>query len=64
MRYSALRPLREAMYREYMSIGNKEDEYDNKEIIRRIVNIRLEIARLMGHNTYAEYSRKKTDQRI
>ena len=60
MRYSALRPLREAMYREYMSIGNKGDEYDNKEIIRRIVNIRLEIARLMGHNTYAEYSLKRT----
>ena len=60
MRYSALRPLREAMYREYMSVGNKGDEYDNKEIIRRIVNIRLEIARLMGHNTYAEYSLKRT----
>lgn len=60
MRYSALRPLRETMYREYMSVGNKGDEYDNKEIIRRIVNIRLEIARLMGYNTYAEYSLKRT----
>lgn len=60
MRYSASRPLREAMYREYMSIGNKGDEYDNKEIIRQIVNIRLEIARLMGHTTYAEYSLKRT----
>ena len=60
MRYAASRSLREAMYREYMSIGNKGDEYDNKEIIRQIVNIRLEIARLMGYNTYAEYSLKHT----
>lgn len=60
MRYSALRPLRETMYREYMSVGNKGDEYDNKEIIRQIVNIRLEIARLMGYDTYAEYSLKRT----
>lgn len=43
-----------------MSVGNKGDEYDNKEIIRQIINIRLEIARLMGYNTYAEYSLKHT----
>nr|WP_129732234.1 M3 family metallopeptidase [Parabacteroides goldsteinii] len=60
MRYAASRPLREAMYREYMSVGYKGDEYDNKEIIRQIVNIRLEIARLMGYTTYAEYSLKHT----
>lgn len=60
MRYADSRLLREAMYREYMSVGNKGDEYDNKEIIRQIVNIRLEIARLMGYNTYAEYSLKHT----
>lgn len=60
MRYADSRKLREAMYREYMSVGNKGDEYDNKEIIRQIVNIRLEIAQLMGYNTYAEYSLKHT----
>lgn len=60
MRYAASRKLRETMYREYMSVGNKGDQYDNKEIIRQIVNIRLEIARLMGYNTYAEYSLKHT----
>lgn len=60
MRYAASQSLRETMYREYMSVGNKGDEYDNKEIIRKIVNIRLDIARLMGYNTYAEYSLKHT----
>ena len=60
MRYSALRGLREKMYREYMSIGNKGDEYDNKEIIREIVNIRLEIARLMGYTNNDDYKLKHT----
>lgn len=60
MRYSALRGLREKMYREYMSVGNKGDEYDNKEIIRKIVNIRQEIANLMGHANYADYKLKHT----
>lgn len=60
LRYSALRDLREKMYREYMSVGNKGDEYDNKEIIRKIVNIRLEIARLMGFTNYADYKLKHT----
>ncbi|MCC8152875.1 MAG: M3 family metallopeptidase [Tannerellaceae bacterium] len=60
MRYIDSRELREKMYHKYMSVGNKEDEYDNKEIIRKIVNIRLEIARLMGNKTYAEYALKHT----
>ena len=60
MRYSALRQLREKMYREYMSVANKGDEYDNKEIIRKIVNIRLEIAKLMGYTNYADYKLKHT----
>lgn len=60
MRYSDKRDLREKMYREYMSVGNKGDEFDNKEIIKRIVNIRLEIARLMGSKNYAEYTLEHT----
>lgn len=60
MRYSAIRSLREKMYREYMRVGNKGNEFDNKEIIKKIVHIRLEIARLMGNNTYAEYALKHT----
>ncbi|WP_280748538.1 M3 family metallopeptidase [Parabacteroides sp. PF5-9] len=60
LRYSDLRPLREKMYREYMSVGNKGDEFDNKEIIKNIVNIRLQIAQLMGHKTYADYALEHT----
>jgi len=60
MRYMDSRALREKMYSEYMSVGNKGDEFDNKEIIKRIVNSRLEIANLMGYKTYAEYGLKNT----
>ncbi|MDH6534523.1 peptidyl-dipeptidase Dcp [Parabacteroides sp. PM5-20] len=60
MRYSDLRPLREKLYRAYMSVGNKGDEFDNREIIKKIVNIRLEIARLMGNSNFAEYKLEHT----
>jgi len=60
MRYSDLRELREKMYHEYTSIGNKGDEFDNNDIVKRIVNIRLEIANLMGAKTFAEYRLKNT----
>lgn len=60
MKYADSRDLREKMYREYMSVGNKGDEYDNKEIIRQIVNKRLEVAKLFGCKTFAEYRLKQT----
>lgn len=56
MRYSAKRELREKMYRARMSIGNKNDPYDNKENIKKIVNTRLAIANLLGYETYADYA--------
>lgn len=55
MRYADSRALREQMYRAYLSIGNKGDEFDNKEIVRRIVNIRLQLANLLGYPDYASY---------
>lgn len=60
MRYSDKRDLREMMYRQYQSIGNKGDEFDNKEIIRRIVNNRLETAQLLGYTNFAEYRLQQT----
>lgn len=60
MRYADSRELREKMYHAYMSVGNKGDKYDNKEIIKDIVNKRLELARLLGYKDYAEYALKHT----
>lgn len=55
MKYSSRRDLRERLYMAYSTKGVAGGEFDNQENIRKIVNLRLEIARLMGYNTYSEY---------
>ena len=55
MRDARNRELREKMYRAKMNVGNNNNEYDNKDITKKIVNIRLQIARMMGYRNYAEY---------
>ncbi len=54
MKYADNRELREKLYRLYNS-RNIEGEYSNIDILKDIANIRLEIARLLGHKNYAEY---------
>lgn len=58
MQYADNRSLRETLYRERMNIGNKDDDFDNKEILKKIANIRFEIARLLGYPNYAAYQLK------
>lgn len=55
MKYADNRRLREKMYRAYSSRGNRNNLYDNNEVIRKMVSLRLEKARLLGYRTYAEY---------
>ena len=55
MTYSDRSDLREKMYRAYGSIGNRGNEHDNNEVIRRIVELRAEQARLLGYDTYCDY---------
>ncbi len=55
MTYSARRDLRERMYRAYGSIGDRGNEHDNNGVIRRIVALRAEQARLLGYDTYCDY---------
>lgn len=55
MTYSNRRDLREKMYRAYGSIGGRGNEHDNNEVIRRIVELRAEQARLLGYDTYCNY---------
>lgn len=58
MKYADNRSLREKLYREYTNLGNKNDEYDNKDILKKIANIRLETAKLLGYQNYASYQLK------
>ncbi len=53
LQYSEKRELREKMFRAYASRGFRGNEFDNKDIIIQIVNMRLEIAGLLGFNNYA-----------
>ncbi|MEG2791563.1 MAG: M3 family metallopeptidase [Odoribacter sp.] len=55
LKYADNRSLREKLYRAYTSRGNRGNEYDNNEVIRKIVALRLEKARILGYNTYADY---------
>jgi len=55
MTYSARRDLRERMYRAYGSIGGRGNGRDNNAVIRRIVQLRAEQARLLGYDTYCDY---------
>ncbi|MDX9881101.1 MAG: M3 family metallopeptidase [Prolixibacteraceae bacterium] len=55
MKYADNRALREKMYRAFTSKGNHDNEYDNKEIIRRIVELKQEKAQLLGYHSHAEY---------
>ncbi len=55
MTYSSRRELRKKMYMAYNTICTHNDQYDNKEICRRIINLRLHIANLLGFETYADY---------
>ncbi len=54
MQYSSKRDLREKMYRAYGSRAFHNDDRDNRALINRIVNLRLEMARLLGFSNYAE----------
>jgi len=55
MKYSSRPDLREKMYRLYTS-RNTKGEFSNVEIMARIADLRRQIANLLGHATYADYS--------
>ncbi len=49
------RELRRQMFMAYNTLGAKGNEHDNRTIVKEIVNARLELARLLGYNTYSDY---------
>jgi peptidyl-dipeptidase Dcp len=55
LQYSSRRDLREKVERAYVHKGDNYNEYDNKEIIREIVSLRLERANLLGYESHAHY---------
>lgn len=59
MKDSKRRDLREKMWRLYMG-RNQGGQFDNIENIKRIAELRRQLANLLGHKTYASHSLQKT----
>ncbi len=59
MKYSAKRGLRKKLYMAYNTQCTHANEYNNTEIVKRIVNIRMEMAQLLGFKDFADYVLRK-----
>ncbi len=55
MTYADNRALREKMFRGYSMRGNNGNEHDNNQILADIIRLRVERARLLGYESYADY---------
>ncbi len=53
--YSKRRDLRKKIFTAYITKGDHNDSLDNKSIVNKIVNLRLEKAKLLGYNTWANF---------
>ncbi|MBN1117579.1 MAG: M3 family metallopeptidase [Bacteroidales bacterium] len=55
LQYADKRDLREKIYRGYFMRGNNSNEFDNKDILREIAELRAERAEILGFKNHAEY---------
>ena len=55
MKYCNNRALRQQLYMAYNTMCIKDNDYNNEEIVKKLVNLRLERAQLLGFNTAADY---------
>ncbi len=58
--YADNRGLREKLLTAYTTRCNHDNEYDNKDIIAKIINLRIERAHLLGYKTHADYVLEET----
>jgi len=55
LQYADNRDLREKMYKAYINKGDNDDKNDNKAIVNKLVNYRIERAKLLGYPNHAAY---------
>ena len=55
LQFADNRSLREQMYRAYYNRGDNNNEYDNKQLVNEMVNLRVKKAKLFGYDNYADY---------
>ncbi len=59
MKYSTQRELRRQMYMAYNTLCMHDNSENNLDICKRIINLRREVAQLLGYRTYADYVLKR-----
>ena len=59
MMYANSRELRQRLYMAYNTKCTHDDAFNNFEIVSRLVNLRRELAQLLGYPTYADYALKR-----
>ncbi len=55
MKYAENRELRKQMFMAHATRGNHGNDHDNNEIVKEIVNLRLEKAKILGYDSHADY---------
>lgn len=55
LQYADNRELREKLYKAMYSRGDNDNEFDNKSNINKIVNLRLEKAKMLGYKSHADF---------
>ncbi|HBB91438.1 MAG TPA: peptidase M3 [Bacteroidales bacterium] len=56
MQYSLCRDLREKLFGAYINRSNRNNAHDNKELINKIITLRIKRSHLLGYRTFADYS--------
>lgn len=56
MQYADRRELREKMFRAYAHRAFRGNEHDNRELVKRITELRLRMAQLLGFPDFASYA--------
>lgn len=55
LQYSSNRKLRQEIWNAYQKRANQDNEFDNKENVIKIANLRGEKARLLGYKSHSDY---------
>ncbi len=55
LQYADKRELRKTMYDAYYSRGDHNDQFDNKGLIKEMLQLRQQKAQLLGYDNYADY---------